>query len=309
MLHQNVCLSGFSSFLISSIISPSNYLPPYPPLSHYPPQNHSCYALIITKALLLENVVKTLWEDLCATRRKLDDLADSEGLWLDAWVRSLDLSDGSLGLAGQVEEGVSGNNGVVVNRLARASRADGNVDDLSDGDDVWVADLRVGRDESVSSDFEVLCNGTKSVTADDGVGWWRTLDASVGGGRVWGGDTRGVVGGGAANGDGEDLVGEDEVDVVNAAGGSNVADTDTSLVRDLEQGVTGLHGVLAAAGGAARKGVACLRVSGADNRSAWSLGGFVAVLTPNYGSLGDSADEGGSGEDVGLHCCGCGVAG
>lgn len=247
--------------------------------------------------------------DLCATRRKFDDLADSEGLWLDTWVGSLDLSDGSLGLAGQVEEGVSRNNGVVVNRLARASRADRNVDDLSDGDDVWVADLRVGRDESGSSDFEVLCNGTKSVTADDGVGWWRTLDASVGSGRVWGGDTSGVVGGGAANGDGEDLVGVDEVDVVNAAGGSNVADTDTSLVRDLEQGVTGLHGVLAAAGGSARKGVAWLGLSGAHNRSAWSLGGFVAVLTPNYGSLGDSADEGGSGEDVGLHCCGCGVAG
>lgn len=99
-----------------------------------------------------------------------------------------------------------------------------NDDDLSHKNQVRVGDCRVGSDQTLQSNLEVLGNGSEGVAGDNNVEAWTAEDGSgsclgglgLAGGVVWDADL---------GGDGEDLACRYEVDVGDLVCCRDVADS------------------------------------------------------------------------------------
>lgn len=87
---------------------------------------------------------------------------------------------------------------------ARRPRSNGDIDDLSDENQVWVSDFRVGGNQALESDLVVCSNGGEGVSGNDDVESGATEDGSCV--YFWGlGHTGGVVWEADLGGNGQDF--------------------------------------------------------------------------------------------------------
>lgn len=108
-----------------------------------------------------------------ASRRKRHALSNLKLGWVKTGVERQKLTSSASRLGSQVKENIArlddvGRNG------ARRSSENRDVDDLSNEDQVWVGDLRVGGDQALEGYLVVCCDGGEGVTGDDDVETWAT---------------------------------------------------------------------------------------------------------------------------------------
>lgn len=187
-----------------------------------------------------------------AVLRQDDLLTGIKLCWVNAHVERLDLSNGGAVLLGQVHVEVTRGDEVGADNVALAAGADRNVDDLRHLDNIGVLDLRVDGEETREGDVEVPGDGGEGVVLDHRVGRWETGHAELGGGVHWG-EARGVVDGVFAFWDVDCATGLDEVDVGDAAGFGDVANTRVLALGDSGQILASLNFVCFVGGGAAWK--------------------------------------------------------
>lgn len=191
-------------------------------------------SFLVSPIIYIRNISPTLTNQqnsrTLACRSNGNVLSNLKLGWVDSGVQGQKLTGGGSVLGSKVEEDVARLDGVRRDSARRTS-TDGNIDDLTHKDQIWVCDLRVCSDQSGKRDLVVSSNGGKSITADDDVETWSTEDACCGrlgcrgeaGCRVW--ETN-------LGGDGENGAKVDYVHVGDRVCFCDVADSTVVLCRD-----------------------------------------------------------------------------